>query len=100
MMTSPWAKSKPAFRPAVCPKFFRNRTTVMRESTAEMSERILKVLSRLPSSTKTTLTISGPGVLDNDTDANLDTLTALKIADPAHGTLTLSSDGSFTYTPT
>jgi VCBS repeat-containing protein len=39
-----------------------------------------------------------PGVLANDTDAEDDTLTAIKVSDPAHGTLTLNADGSFTYT--
>ena len=47
----------------------------------------------------TLLTVSAPGVLSNDTDANLDPLTAIKITDPAHGILTLNPDGSFTYEP-
>jgi VCBS repeat-containing protein len=40
------------------------------------------------------------GVLFNDSDANGDTLTAIKVTDPAHGVVTLNSNGSFTYTPT
>lgn len=48
----------------------------------------------------TALTISAPGVLGNDSDPDNDTLTALKVSDPAHGTLTLNANGSFTYTPT
>ena len=47
----------------------------------------------------TLLTIAIPGVLGNDTDAESDPLTALKISDPAHGALTLNADGSFSYTP-
>ncbi len=39
------------------------------------------------------------GVLANDTDANHDALTASVVSGPAHGTVTLNSDGSFTYTP-
>ena len=48
----------------------------------------------------TAMTITAPGVLSNDTDANLDTLTASKVADPLNGALTLNANGSFTYTPT
>ena len=47
-----------------------------------------------------TLNIAAPGVLANDTDADSDPLTAIKVTDPAHGTLTLNSNGSFNYTPT
>ena len=40
------------------------------------------------------------GVLANDIDPNDDPLTAVLDAGPAHGTLDLHADGSFTYTPT
>ena len=39
------------------------------------------------------------GVLANDSDADGDTLTAVLVADVTHGTLALSADGSFVYTP-
>ncbi len=39
------------------------------------------------------------GVLDNDSDTDLDVLTAVKDSDPAHGTLTLDADGGFDYDP-
>jgi VCBS repeat-containing protein len=45
------------------------------------------------------LTVEAPGVLANDTDADGDALTAVLDTDVSHGTLTLSADGSFSYTP-
>src|SRR5262249_31097222 len=50
-------------------------------------------------SKNTALTVSAPGVLSNDTDADNDPLTAVKASDTAHGTLNLNSNGSFTYVP-
>ena len=47
----------------------------------------------------TTFIESAPGVLTNDTDPESDPITAVLVSGPAHGTLTLNSDGSFTYTP-
>src|SRR2546427_4283438 len=40
----------------------------------------------------TQLTVSAPGVLANDTDADGDTLTAVLVSGPSHGTLTLNAD--------
>jgi hypothetical protein len=48
---------------------------------------------------KTTLTVAAPGVLANDSDPDGDTLSAALVSGPTHGTLTLSPDGSFAYTP-
>ena len=47
-----------------------------------------------------TLTVAAAGVLTNDTDADGNPLTAVRVTGPAHGTLTLNPNGSFTYTPT
>src|SRR5204862_69845 len=47
----------------------------------------------------TPLNVSSPGVLTNDTDVDGNSLTAVQVAAPSHGTLTLNSNGSFTYTP-
>ena len=45
------------------------------------------------------LSVSAPGVLANDTDANLDPLTVFKITGPTHGIVMLNANGSFTYNP-
>lgn len=47
----------------------------------------------------TPLTIAAPGVLGNDTDVEGDPLTAAIVSGPVNGTVTMSSDGSFVYTP-
>jgi hypothetical protein len=47
----------------------------------------------------TPLTVAAPGVLANDADADHDPLSALVVSGPAHGTLALAADGSFTYSP-
>ncbi|HEY0548066.1 MAG TPA: tandem-95 repeat protein, partial [Verrucomicrobiae bacterium] len=45
------------------------------------------------------LTIPAPGVLSNDTDAEGTLLSAILVTNVSHGTLNLSGNGSFTYTP-
>ena len=45
------------------------------------------------------LEVGVPGVLDNDADVDPDALSAVLVSDPAHGTLNLEADGSFSYTP-
>src|SRR5204863_10178292 len=45
------------------------------------------------------LSVSAPGVLSNDTDQDSDGLTAVLVSGPAHGTLTLNANGSFTFSP-
>lgn len=46
------------------------------------------------------LSVTSPGVLINDSDANTDSLTAILIDGPDHGSFLLNPDGSFRYTPT
>lgn len=47
----------------------------------------------------TALTVSAPGVLGNDSDADAQSLTAVLESPPANGTLQLAANGSFTYQP-
>jgi hypothetical protein len=47
----------------------------------------------------TPLTIVAPGVLENDSDIEGDSLSAIIDSLPLNGTLQLSADGSFSYTP-
>ena len=48
---------------------------------------------------QTPLIVPAPGLLGNDNDPNSPSLTAIKVTDPAHGTLSLNANGGFTYTP-
>src|SRR4029079_9110652 len=45
------------------------------------------------------LTVIAPGVLGNDSGPAGDTLNAVLLTNPPHGTVKLNADGSFTYTP-
>ena len=47
----------------------------------------------------TTLSVSAPGVLGNDSDPQSDPLSALLISDVSSGSLTLNADGSLQYAP-
>ena len=47
----------------------------------------------------TLVVLASQGILVNDTDPESDPLSAIPVALPAHGTLTLSVDGSLTYVP-
>lgn len=42
---------------------------------------------------------AGSGVLVGDSDANGDSITAIKLTNPSKGSVTLNTNGSFTYTP-
>jgi VCBS repeat-containing protein len=67
-------------------------------SVTDVAENVAPVASNDTASTNEDIpaTIT---VLANDTDANNNALTAIKVSDPAHGSVTLNNDGSFTYTP-
>src|SRR2546430_588918 len=46
------------------------------------------------------LIVNAPGVLANDTDVDSASLTAIKVTDPGHGSLTLNANGGFSYQAT
>jgi len=46
-----------------------------------------------------TLSVTAPGVLGNDTDADGNPLTSVLVSGPTKGLLTFNSNGGFTYTP-
>ncbi len=48
----------------------------------------------------TTLTVSAPGVMTNDSDPQHLAMTSALVSSVSHGTLTLAADGSFVYKPT
>jgi len=52
-----------------------------------------------PAARDTTLNVAAPGVLINDSDVDGDTLSAVLVSQPTHGSLTLNSNGSFSYVP-
>lgn len=45
----------------------------------------------------TTLSVPAPGVLEGDTDADCDTLTAHLVSGASHGFVTMGADGAFNY---
>lgn len=47
----------------------------------------------------TPLAVAAGGLLGNDSDVDGDALSALLVAGPAHGSLILNTDGTFSYTP-
>ncbi len=47
----------------------------------------------------TVFELPAPGILGNDTDVDKDTLMAVLVSGPSHGTLDLGGDGSLTYAP-
>src|SRR5438093_1249093 len=53
--------------------------------------------TELEGGTVTVLDSTAASVLANDTDAEGNTLTATKLSDPAHGSVTLNADGTFSY---
>lgn len=75
--------------------FFEQVFTI---TVTDVNENVAPVANNDDVSTDEDTAVSG-NVLTNDSDADGNTLTAIKVSDPSHGSITLNSDGSFTYTP-
>jgi len=66
---------------------------------AEENEAPLAIPDTYTTQENQTLSIDAPGVLENDSDPNGDSLSAIVEQGPSNGTLTLNEDGSFVYIP-
>lgn len=64
-----------------------------------MNDAPVAVDDSLTTTEGTTLNLPAPGVLSNDTDVDGDSLAAVLLTSPAHGTVTLNSSGSLSYVP-
>lgn len=99
------SKKKPARRPAPANSFQARRSFLEqlepRHLMASVPVAFDDARYTTPTSTSLVISSTGSGVLSNDVDADSGTtLTASLVANPSHGTLTLNSNGTFTYTPT
>ncbi len=80
------------------PKLCDTATVVV--TVTPVNDKPVAVDDRYVASEDATLTVVAPGVLTNDSDVDGDTLTVSGVTkQPANGTLTLNTDGSFSYTP-
>ena len=86
-----------------------NYTLIFRSGTLQPAESgIIAVVNNPPTADGDSYTVNednafnvgpGSGVLVNDSDSDGDNLTATNASNPANGSVTLQSNGSFTYTP-
>ena len=79
--------------PVATSDFYGNTTAPVSMSTAEC------LLAGAAPCEDTLFTVAAPGILANDTDVEHDPLTVSLVTIPAHGTLTLSANGAFSYQP-
>ncbi len=75
-----------------------NPATVTFNVTA-VNDAPIAVNDTLSLSPGTTLSVTAPGILANDTDIDSPSLTAILVSTTAFGNLTLNPNGSFTYQP-
>src|SRR5205814_30438 len=70
-----------------------------RITTTSVNDAPVSVNDSYTTAEETTLNVAAPGVLINDSDVDGDTLSAVLVSQPTHGSLTLNSNGSFSYVP-
>jgi large repetitive protein len=63
------------------------------------TDRVAAINDSYSTDVNTKLTVPAPGVQTNDVSSDGGSFTSVLVAGPAHGQLTLDSDGAFTYTP-
>jgi VCBS repeat-containing protein len=68
-------------------------------SVAPVNDPPVAVNNSLSVNEDTILSVAAPGVLADDADVDGNTLTAILVSSPIHGSLTLNTNGSLTYTP-
>src|SRR5205823_8951313 len=70
-------------------------TTLFRSTISGVNDAPLAVNDSYTTAEDTALNVAAPGVLANDSDVDGDTLSAVLVSQPTHGSLTLNSNGSF-----
>ena len=105
-LSSEWMDSwiRRAFRGRTGPSRIRPRHRPQRAQTTEALESRLLLAAPIANPDQYSLAHDRSftpvfGILQNDTDADFEPLAAQLVSGPANGTLTLQSNGLFTYTP-
>jgi VCBS repeat-containing protein len=78
---------------------FNSDTVSVRLNTTVTNQAPTAAADAYSTAEDTALTVNAPGVLANDSDPDGNTLSAAVGSGPSHGTLSLSANGLFTYTP-
>jgi VCBS repeat-containing protein len=87
----------------VCTNSLTSGTKTVTINVGEVNDAPVAVADSFSTDEDTTLAVDGGesgNILDNDSDVEDSTLTAVLVTDVSHGTLDLASDGTFTYAPT
>jgi VCBS repeat-containing protein len=77
-----------------------NKTSPMWRFTTRTNHPPISVPDSFSTNEDSTLSVSALGVLENDDDSDGDIMTAVKVSNTIHGSVSLNSNGSFSYIPT